>query len=833
MAASAAHPETAPVSTAAIAAESELVAHLLSQNAPRAAARLSAATAHNSPTAAAPANDDFSVDPACVVLVDSAAAAAGFVTQMRALLHGLPTTLGVDLEWQPDTPHATHLPSLLQLASATTAWLLDLEVPACCTCEVLDGIAALLASSEHRILGFGFQGDLDRLQLVYPDREASPLLARRVVDLRDACLGTSARSSEAGLAGQLRAWTGRSLSKAMQCSDWAARPLSDAQVAYAAADAMSLLEIDQAIGRWAADGCSDPRLETALEARRSMELLRTQSAREEDDSHDEASTREIVGDRGFALVAAAVESLPCEHADACWLVDASTVDDERTSEFATEINALCFTGGPQLGEVLVLVPTQAKVDLRWLSLVLNHPKRKLRLASEDECTEDFGAIPGRVPPLPLRAGIRVLCDPRLRDATELWGSSCHKRLRLMIRKPRFTLPTLVAAAAAGAASAASAAGAAGASRAEHACEFAWLPSPTEWYPTLDDAIDAMSAGRAASDAEWQPHSEGDLTARPTRDEFSWDIAEAAAVAAQAATAAADGAPVSVWRPPAEVKLIVDPTLSVLARKLRMVGIDCRVAGEGLRSRTVPGGVDERQSGGRRTLVGLSRVTIDGSAVDGHLRLAALDGRLLLTTARRAKQPTPGTSYRLLATTDASKQVAEVLTLLQLTEAVNATMSSRCGICNGSAWQRVRPSEVEPSQVPKTVLRRQPVFYRCGVCSQLFWPCERRPATCPAPSRGRQQSITQSGNQPISTTCPAPSRGRQAAAAATERAKLAGCADGAADVEEWRPSSQVVMALGSNARHGGQMMREARGLHSTLRLLLDPEPQTRVQATYLY
>ena len=73
----------------------------------------------------------------------------------------------------------------------------------------------------------------------------------------------------------------------------------------------------------------------------------------------------------------------------------------------------------QLGELLVLVPAHTKVDLRWLSLVLSCPKKRLRLAGEDECLDDFGAVPGRVPPLPLRPGVRVLCDPRLRDATEL------------------------------------------------------------------------------------------------------------------------------------------------------------------------------------------------------------------------------------------------------------------------------------------------------------------------------------------------------------------------------------------------------------------------------
>ena len=41
---------------------------------------------------------------------------------------------------------------------------------------------------------------------------------------------------------------------------------------------------------------------------------------------------------------------------------------------------------------------------------------------------------------------------------------------------------------------------------------------------------------------------------------------------------------------------------------------------------------------RRNPVGLLRVRVDGSLVDSHRRLAALDGRLLVTTAQRAKQP---------------------------------------------------------------------------------------------------------------------------------------------------------------------------------------------------
>ena len=210
--------------------------------------------------------------PECVTLVNTAAAAARFSGVLHELLHAPATVVGIDLEWRPDTLHAVHRPSLLQLAISTHVWLVDLDAAASCTPALLDAVAAVLASSEHRILGFGLQVDLDRLQSVCRRGDA-PLIARSVVDLRDACLCGTPLSSEAGLAAQLRAWTGKSLDKAMQCSDWAARPLSATQIAYAAADAMSLVELDRAIASWVCGGQppdeprDDPRQECTLVAR--------------------------------------------------------------------------------------------------------------------------------------------------------------------------------------------------------------------------------------------------------------------------------------------------------------------------------------------------------------------------------------------------------------------------------------------------------------------------------------------------------------------------------------------------------------------------------------
>ena len=53
--------------------------------------------------------------------------------------------------------------------------------------------------------------------------------------------------SAGGLATHLRQWDGRMLDKREQCSDWRARPLSDSQVLYAAADAACLLALYDAL----------------------------------------------------------------------------------------------------------------------------------------------------------------------------------------------------------------------------------------------------------------------------------------------------------------------------------------------------------------------------------------------------------------------------------------------------------------------------------------------------------------------------------------------------------------------------------------------------------
>ena len=163
----------------------------------------------------------------------------------------------------------------------------------------------------------------------------------------------------------------------------------------------------------------------------------------------------------------------------------------------------------------------------------------------------------------------------------------------------------------------------------------------------------------------------------------------------------------------------------------------------------------------------------------------------MTAARRSKQPMPGATYRLRAIEDANAQLAELLTLLMLQEAARHTDASRCGICNGDAWQVARPSEVEAlgSQVPRAVLRHQRIFYRCGVCAQVFWPM--------GGVKNRKADARGGGDKAL--------RGP---------GEICGSEEAAAATVEWRPSCQLMMALGANSKRG-QMLREARGLRTDL------------------
>jgi hypothetical protein len=281
--------------TAAVASSptSSLVQHLLDQQAARAAARLASTLGLGAATLECkrPLSSQFSVPATAVRLVADEASAIEFAEFVHRTV-GLQSTVAIDVEWRPDAPSSPkHRPSLVQLAAAAPpatasepwVWLIDLEQrDVVATSHALEGLRALLASDRTRILGFGLQTDVDRLQMLFdngapaaaasaasttattattatevaPTETPAPLLVRRAVDLREACNASAAAAAlpsksvslaSGSLASQLLKWTGWTLDKTCQCSDWQRRPLTTTQLAYAAADAACLLVLDTAL----------------------------------------------------------------------------------------------------------------------------------------------------------------------------------------------------------------------------------------------------------------------------------------------------------------------------------------------------------------------------------------------------------------------------------------------------------------------------------------------------------------------------------------------------------------------------------------------------------
>lgn len=138
-----------------------------------------------------------------------------------------------DVEWSENAGAA-----LLQLATLSSAVIVD--VPKLCSTS--DGCAALRRAFRGApLLGFGCSQDLAKLR-------ATPAVAPWVDDdqeIYDLQTALSRKRGGPGLAAAAKAYLGKALDKSQQCSDWDARPLSEAQRAYAALDAVTVVLIHE------------------------------------------------------------------------------------------------------------------------------------------------------------------------------------------------------------------------------------------------------------------------------------------------------------------------------------------------------------------------------------------------------------------------------------------------------------------------------------------------------------------------------------------------------------------------------------------------------------
>jgi len=141
------------------------------------------------------------------------------------------TVIGLDAEWPPGSGDAT----LLQLATHHEVFVWDLKQLDRTTAS--QALSQIFLSPGILKLGFGFgQSDWSHL---------TPWLgtATRLLDLDCLWAQTHTQESRPGLRGLVSKVLGKRLDKSQQCSNWAARPLSDDQLSYAALDAYCLIQL--------------------------------------------------------------------------------------------------------------------------------------------------------------------------------------------------------------------------------------------------------------------------------------------------------------------------------------------------------------------------------------------------------------------------------------------------------------------------------------------------------------------------------------------------------------------------------------------------------------
>jgi uncharacterized protein with PIN domain len=182
--------------------------------------------------------------PARVVLVNTVEAldaAAGVLATAVAV--------GIDAEWSADAAPAAALLQLACWSSSEGLVVLLLDLLALPAAPAAAAVRALLRRPSALKVGFNLAADLRALAarlgagaaaVVEPLVDAGRLAARLA---RRGALAGAVPPPDVGLSALVAARLGAPLDKGQQLSDWAARPLSPAQRAYAASDASCLLAL--------------------------------------------------------------------------------------------------------------------------------------------------------------------------------------------------------------------------------------------------------------------------------------------------------------------------------------------------------------------------------------------------------------------------------------------------------------------------------------------------------------------------------------------------------------------------------------------------------------
>lgn len=358
----------------------------------------------------------LAVDVARVLLVDSAQQ----LPAVTAALRGAPA-LGLDCEWRAecvvaaDEAHAATggRVALLQVATECHVFLFDLPLLAArCPVALSDALRAVLcrqgAAPAPLLLGVGVAADLHKCATDWPQVTAFASTESRPLDLRLAW--RAARGEEpppGGLAGAARVALGKLLDKRPRMSDWERRPLSAAQVTYAANDAHAALRI------WNA-------LTANLDERRRSAVVDAVIPRPRRDS----SPADALDEASPALGTADVEAALCGGAHP-WRLVKTSEEGATCASAALALRVPVRRIVKSLGlladqtRILLLLAGDQRADLAAVARHLGQPRRALRFATAAECVSLFGFAPGSMPPVGHReGGVRTLMDALLYERAD-------------------------------------------------------------------------------------------------------------------------------------------------------------------------------------------------------------------------------------------------------------------------------------------------------------------------------------------------------------------------------------------------------------------------------
>jgi hypothetical protein len=140
--------------------------------------------------------------------------------------------------------------SLQHASSPTTAAAAAASAAAGSSCEaalyaqkVSECVLLIFSHEAIRVVGFALQTDLDKLTALVPELASVHLPPSKIVDLQLIALrafGTLRKNEVPSLKRVCERFLSATLDKSQQCSKWDRRPLSHAQLEYAALDARVL-----------------------------------------------------------------------------------------------------------------------------------------------------------------------------------------------------------------------------------------------------------------------------------------------------------------------------------------------------------------------------------------------------------------------------------------------------------------------------------------------------------------------------------------------------------------------------------------------------------------